>query len=72
MHDYVQSWSHELQVYLNSQPKVNVKASGCVHQVFTLDNYSHYIPLGVKKKASKIELLVQGKKLYHRWTVHGN
>ena len=46
MHDYVQSQLHELQVYLCSQPKVNSKASGWVHQVFSLDNYDHYIPIG--------------------------
>ena len=27
---------------------VYAKASEWVHQVFTLDNYNHYIPLGVK------------------------
>ena len=58
---------HELQVYLCSQPKVYTKVSGWVHQVFTYtDNYNHYIPLGMKQKASKVELLVQGKKLYHK------
>jgi len=51
------SWLHDLQVYLCSQPKVYAKASGWVHQVFTLDNYNHYIPLGVKQKTNKFELL---------------
>ena len=33
---------------LYSQPKVYAKISGWVHQVFTLDNYNHYISLGGK------------------------